>query len=66
MDCDNDYVDGDVKVRDHAYITGKLRSSAHRDCNIIVKLNHKIPIVFHNSKELWFTSYYERSNRIWF
>ena len=52
LDCDNDYVDGDVKVRDHAYITGKLRSSAHRDCNIIVKLNHKIPIVFHNSKEL--------------
>ena len=22
--CDNTYVDGDVKVRDHCYITGKI------------------------------------------
>ena len=29
--CDNDYVDGDVKL-----------CSAHRGCNINVKLNHKI------------------------
>ena len=50
MDCDNDYVDGDVKVTDHAYITWTFRSSAHRDCNIIVKLNHKICTVFHNLK----------------
>ena len=34
--CDNDYVDNDVKVRDHCHITGKYRSSAHRDCNINV------------------------------
>ena len=40
------YVDGDVKVRDHCHITGKYRSSAHRDCNINVKLNHKVPTVF--------------------
>ena len=46
--CDNDYTDGDVKVRYHYYITGKYRSSVHRDCNINVKLNHKIPVVFHN------------------
>ena len=38
---DNDYIDGDVKVRDHCHVTGKYRSSAHRDCNINVKLNHK-------------------------
>ena len=31
-------------------ITGKHRGSAHRDCNINVKLNHKIPVVFHNLK----------------
>ena len=43
---DNTYVDGDVKVRDHCLITGKYRDSTHRDCNINVKLNHKIPVVF--------------------
>ena len=35
--CDNDYIDGDVKVKDHCLITGKYRGSAHRDCNINVK-----------------------------
>ena len=48
--CDNDYIDNDVKVRDHCYITGKYRVSAHRDCNVNLKLNHEIPIVFHNLK----------------
>ena len=32
--CDDIYVERDVKVRNH--------------CPITVKLNHKIPIVFHN------------------
>ena len=49
--CDNNYIDGDVKVRDHCHITGKHRGSAHRDCNINVKLNHKISVVFHNLKK---------------
>ena len=48
--CDNAYVDGDVKVRDHCHITGTYRGSARRDCNINVKLNHKIPILFCNLK----------------
>ena len=48
--CDNDYVDTDVKVRDHCHITGKYRGSAHGDCNFNLKLNHKIPIIFHNLK----------------
>ena len=43
--CDDTYVDGDVKVRDHYHITGKYRGPANRDCNI-----HKRPIVFHNLK----------------
>ena len=34
--CDNDYIDGDIKVRDHCHITGKHRVSARRDCNINV------------------------------
>ena len=45
--CDSVYIDTDVKVRHHCHITGKYRGSAHGDCNINVKLNHKIPVVFH-------------------
>ena len=48
--CDNDYIDTNVKVRDHCHITVKYRGSAHRDCIINVKLNQKIPVVFHNLK----------------
>ena len=48
--CDNDYIDTDVKVRGPCHITGKYRGSAHRDCNINVKLNYKSPAVFHNLK----------------
>ena len=48
---DNAYVDGDVEIRDHCHITGKYRGSAHRDFNINIKLNHKIPVVFHNLKK---------------
>ena len=47
---ENNYIDTDVKVRDHCHITGKYRGSAHRDCNIHLKLNQKIPIVFHHLK----------------
>ena len=45
--CDN-YTDNDVKVKDHCHITGKYRGSAHRDCNINLKLNHKAPVAFLN------------------
>ena len=48
--CDNDYIDTVVKVRDYCHITGKYKGSAYRDCNINLKLNHKIHIVFHNLK----------------
>ena len=49
--CDNDYVDTDVKVRDHCHITEKYRGCAHRGCSINFKLNHKIPILFHSLKK---------------
>ena len=39
-----------VKVRDYFHITRKYRGSGHRVCNINVKLNWKIPIVFNNLK----------------
>ena len=35
---DNDYIDTDVKVRNHCHITGKYRGSSHKDCNINLKL----------------------------
>ena len=50
----NNYVDNDVKVRDHCHISGKFRGSAHGDCNIDLKLNYKIPIAFHNLKSYEF------------
>ena len=49
--CDNDYIGNDVKVRDHCHNTGKYRGCAHRHCNINLRLNHKIPAVFHNLKK---------------
>ena len=38
--CDYTYVTGGVKERDHFHITRKYRGSAHRVCNIKVKLNY--------------------------
>ena len=46
----NDYVDNDLKVRDHCQISGKNRPSIHRDYNINFKLNHKSLVVFNNVK----------------
>ena len=55
MACYDDHVEGNAKVRDHCYVTGKYEGSAHRDCNINardckinVKLNDKFTIEFHN------------------
>ena len=48
--CDNDYINGHVKARDHCHITRKYGGSVQRVCNIIVKLNYEIPVVFHNLK----------------
>ena len=47
---DNAHVDDDIKLKDHCHVTGKCRCSAHRGCNIKVKLNYKISIVFQNLK----------------
>ena len=42
--------DNNVKVRDHCHTTVKYRGYAHRDCNINLKSNHKIHVVFNNLK----------------
>ena len=43
--CDNYYNENDVKETDHCHMTGK-----YRNCNINLKLNHKVAVVFHNLK----------------
>ena len=40
--CDSDYVDGNVKARYHCHIIRKYRGSELKDCNVKLKLNHKI------------------------
>ena len=49
--CGEKYTDKDVRVRDHCYITGKFRGSAHPECNVKLRIKPediKIPIIFHN------------------
>ena len=36
------------KVRDRCHITGKYRGSSHWNCNINMKINKKLHIIFHN------------------
>ena len=55
--CDNDYVDNNVKVRDHCHITGEYRDRAYKDFSINLKLTHKIPVVFYNLKNYDSSSY---------
>ena len=50
MICDKDCIDNDFKARDNCHTTGKYRVSADRNCNVNIKLNQKIPFVFHNLK----------------
>ena len=38
----------DDSVRDHCHITGEYRGAAHNACNLKLRLNPSIPVVFHN------------------
>ena len=49
--CNKKYTDKDVRFRDHCHITGKFRGSAHRECNLKLRIKSediKIPVIFHN------------------
>ena len=48
--CENNIVKNDVKVRDHCHFAGKCAVAAHKDYNVNVIQNYKIPVVFHNVK----------------
>lgn len=39
--CDKEYIDKDIRVRDHCHITGKYRGSAHQDCNLNLQITDK-------------------------
>ena len=49
--CDNNFIDSDVKVRYHYYITIKHRGFGNKNWSINVKLYHKISVVFYKLKE---------------
>ena len=44
--CDKP-LEGD-SVRDHCHITGEYRGAANNACNLKLRLNPSIPVVFHN------------------
>ena len=49
--CGEKYTDKDVHIRDHRYITGKFRGSAHQEYDLKSRIkpeNLKIPVIFHN------------------
>ena len=43
----NEYQEGQVKVKDHDYITGKYGGPAHQKRNLNLRLTKKIVVVFH-------------------
>ena len=48
--CSKLFEISDVKVRDHCHIGGKYRGAAHWSCNVNLKINKNIPVIFHNLK----------------
>ena len=48
--CHSNHVADDVKLRNYCHTTKKYEGSAHRDCNVKVKLNDKIRVASHNLK----------------
>jgi len=56
--CDKQYTAEDVKVRVHCHITGLNRGSAHNNCNLKLRIKPeeiKIPVIFHNLKDMTVT-----------
>ena len=41
---------GDDEVRDNCHVAGKCRGCAHWSCNVNLKLNKTVPVIFHNSR----------------
>ena len=46
--CDKLFDAENNKVKDHCNITEKYRGSAHWSCNVNLKLNRKVSVIFNN------------------
>ena len=46
--CNEKFVRGDVKVKDHCHFTGRYRGAAHNSCNLNYRKPNFTPVVFHN------------------
>ena len=46
--CNEKFVSGDDKVRDHCHFTGRYRGAAHNSCNLRYRKPNFTPVVFHN------------------
>ena len=46
--CNQDFIEGDIKCRDHDHRTGNYRGATHQKCNINYFCNRFTPVVFHN------------------
>ena len=49
--CNRLFDVGDEKVRDHCYVTGKYKGSAHWSCNVNLKMSKKVPVIFHDLRD---------------
>ena len=46
--CQNDFVEGDQKVREHCHYSKKFRGAAHNSCNLLFRKPKHVPVFFHN------------------
>ena len=46
--CFGPFTRKNPEVRDHCHYSGRYRGAAHRNCNLMYRIPHYIPVVFHN------------------
>ena len=46
--CYGPFTGKNPKVRDHCHYSGRYGGAAHRNCNLMYRIPHHIPAVFHN------------------
>lgn len=46
--CERIFQESDIRIKDHSHFTGVYRGSVHRNCNIIYRVTHAVPVFFYN------------------